>query len=77
MTGRQFQPRVDLPPGYVAQVDFDQSKLLDMYGRQTRVYFFCMVLSYSRMHFVYFSAEPFTTETAIKAHEYSLEQSLL
>ena len=70
-TGRQIQPRVDLPPGYEAQVDFGQSKMLDMYGRQTRVYFFCMVLSYSRMHFVYFSVEPFTTETAIKAHEYA------
>lgn len=68
-TGRQTQPREDTPPGYEAQVDFGQSKMLDMYGRQIRVYFFCMVLSYSRMHFVYFSAEPFNTGTAIKAHE--------
>lgn len=70
-TGRQTKPREDTPPGYEAQVDFGQSKMLDMYGRQIRVYFFCMVLSFSRMHFVYFSAEPFNTGTAIKAHEYA------
>ena len=70
-TGRQTQPREDTPPGYEAQVDFGQCKMLDMYHRQIRVYFFCMVLSYSRMHFVYFSSDPFTTETAIKAHEYA------
>ncbi len=70
-TGRQTTPRKPLPPGYEAQVDFGQCKMKDMYGRTTRVYFFCMVLSYSRMHFVYFHPEPFTTETAIKAHEYA------
>ena len=38
-----------------------------------RVYFFCMVLSYSRMKFVCFSPDPFTTETAIKAHNYAFQ----
>ena len=70
-TSRQTKPRKPLPPGYEAQVDFGQFKMKDMYGRTTRVYFFCMVLSYSRMHFVYFHPEPFTTGTAIKAHEYA------
>lgn len=70
-TGRQITPRVPLPPGYEAQVDFGQSKMKDMYGRIVRVYFFCMVLSYSRMHFVYFNSEPFKTNTAIQAHEYA------
>ena len=70
-TGRQTTPRKPLPPGYEAQVDFGQFKMKDMYDRTTRVYFFCMVLSYSRMHFVYFHPEPFTTETAIRAHEYA------
>ena len=70
-TGRQIQPRPDPSPGYESQVDFGQFAMLDMYNRRVRVYFFCMVLSFSRMHFVYFSAEPFTTETAIKAHEYA------
>ena len=70
-TGRQTKPRAPLPPGFEAQVDFGQCKMKDMYGRLIRVYFFCMVLSYSRMHFVYFHPEPFTTETAIRAHEYA------
>ena len=30
-----------------------------------------MILSYSRMKFVYFSIEPFTTSTAIEAHDYA------
>lgn len=70
-TGRQTTPRKPLPPGYEAQADFGQFKTKDMYGKIVRIYFFCMVLSYSRMHFVYFHPEPFTTETAIRAHEYA------
>ena len=43
----------------------------DYYDRNIRVYFFCMVLSYSRMRFVYFSREPFRTKTAVDAHKYA------
>ena len=53
--------REETPPGYEAQVDFGQFKMKDMYDRNLWVYFFCMVLSYSRMRFVYFSREPFRT----------------
>ena len=56
---------------YEAQVDFGQFKMKDMYDRNIRVYFFCMVLSYSRMRFVYFSREPFCTKTAVDAHKYA------
>lgn len=70
-TGRQTNYREETPPGYEAQVDFGQSKMKDMYGRLIRVYFFCMVLSFSRMKFVYFSPVPFTTATAITAHEFA------
>ncbi len=70
-TGRDTSFHEDLPPGYEAQVDFGQFKMKDMYDRNIRVYFFCMVLSYSRMHFVYFSREPFRTKTAIMAHDYA------
>lgn len=69
--GRKTMPRKAPLPGEEAQVDFGQYKMKDMYGRIVRVYFFCMVLSYSRMRFVYFQTQPFTTETAIKAHEYA------
>lgn len=63
--------REETPPGYEAQVDFGQFKMKDMYDRYVRVYFFSMVLSYSRMRFVYFSREPFRTKTAIEAHYYA------
>lgn len=68
---RNTSPREESPPGYEAQVDFGQFKMMDMYGKNVRVYFFCMVLAYSRMHYLYFSREPFTTRVAIKAHEYA------
>ena len=58
-------------PGYEGQVDFGQFKIVDMYGGFRRIYFFVMVLSYSNMRFVYFSAVPFTTATSIIAHEYA------
>jgi transposase len=70
---RKTSPREVSPLGYEAQADFGQYKLKDMYGRTVRVYFFCMVLSYSRMKFVYFSPDPFTTKTAIKAHNYAFQ----
>ncbi len=57
------------PKGLEAQVDFGQEKLLNMYGVPVKVYFFCMVLSYSRMKFVYFSAEPFDGLLTAYAHE--------
>lgn len=66
---RMIAPREQLPPGYEAQVDFGQYKMKDMYGVAVRVYFFAMVLSYSQMRFAYFDREPFTTATAIKAHD--------
>lgn len=68
---RNTSPREESPPGYEGQVDFGQFRMKDMYGKTVRVYFFCMVLAYSRMHFLYFSREPFTTITAIRAHEYA------
>lgn len=64
--------RDDQPPGYEAQVDFGEYRMRNMYGKETKVYFFCMVLSYSRMKFVYFSPKPFTAKTAIEAHKFLL-----
>lgn len=72
-TGRVTSVRDESPPGYEAQVDFGQFRMKDMYGKPVRVYFFCMVLAYSRMHFAYFSCDPFTTQTAIEAHEYAFQ----
>ena len=72
-TGRVTSLREESPPGYEAQVDFGQYRMKDMYGKPVRVYFFCMVLAYSRMHYVFFSRDPFTTKTAIQAHEYAFQ----
>ena len=58
-------------PGFEGQVDFGQYKMPDMYGGVKRVYFFVMALSYSNMRYAYFNHEPFTTATAIMAHEYA------
>ena len=71
--GRITSLREESPPGYEAQVDFGQYRMKDMYGKTIRVYFFCMVLAYSRMHYVFFSREPFTTQTAIQAHAYAFQ----
>jgi transposase len=60
-------------PGYEAQVDFGQYRMKDMYGIWRRLYFFCMVLSYSKMRFVYFSSEPFNAGTAIEAHRFAFK----
>ncbi|MBQ8426544.1 MAG: transposase family protein [Clostridia bacterium] len=57
------------PQGLEAQVDFGQAKMLNMYGLPVKVYFFCMVLSYSRMKFVYFSPDPFDALHTAYAHE--------
>ena len=57
------------PQGLEAQVDFGQAKMLNMYGLPVKVYIFCMVLSYSRMKFVYFSPDPFDALHTAYAHE--------
>ena len=59
----------ETPMGEEAQVDFGQYQMPNMYGGVNRVYFFCMVLSYSRMKYVYFLSEPFDSLTFAYAHE--------
>ena len=65
--------REDPAPGYEAQVDYGQYVMKSMYGNNVRVYFFCMILSYSRMKFVYFSVEPFDAEKTIEAHMHAFK----
>ena len=56
-------------PGEEAQVDMGEEKLKDLEGNIIKVYFFAMVLSYSRQKYVYFRCEPFTAKTFIYAHD--------
>ena len=39
-----------------------------MHGRNIMIYFFTMVLSYSRMKVAYFSTEPFDAKKTIEGH---------
>lgn len=70
---RKYALREETKPGYEAQVDFGQYVMKTMYGRNIRIYFFCMTLSYSRMKYVYFSADPFNIQTVITAHNYAFK----
>ena len=67
--GRDFFVVEELPYGQQAQADFGQYILRSITDKCRRVYFFVMMLSRSRMKFVRFSDCPFTTRTAIDAHE--------
>lgn len=68
---RKFSIREVTEPGYEGQVDFGQYVMKTMYGRNIRVYFFSMILSYSRMKFAYFSVEPFDARKTIESHIYA------
>jgi hypothetical protein len=70
---RQYSALADLPPGEQAQVDFGEKKLRTSTGEWVKVYFFIMLLCYSRQKFVYFRDKPFTTQDAVFAHEKAFE----
>ena len=56
-----------------AQVDFGQKKLRTSNGKMRTVYFMAMLLCNSRHKFIYFQDKPFTSESAVTAHEKSFE----
>lgn len=66
---REFTQVEELPYGKQAQVDFGEYNMTDRNGNRKKVYFFALVLSRSRYKFVLFSERPFTTHTAIAAHQ--------
>ena len=68
-TSRDYFVVEGLPDGMQAQADFGQYILRNAEEKRKKVHFFVMMLSRSRMKFVRFSAAPFTTHTAIDAHE--------
>jgi transposase len=67
--GREYFVVEELPYGLQAQADFGQYILRNAEEKRKKVHFFVMMLSRSRMKFVRFSATPFTSRTAIDAHE--------
>lgn len=59
----------ETPYGAQGQVDFGSYNMRNNQGTRIKVYFFAMVLSRSRYKYVYFSLYPFTSQSAIEAHE--------
>lgn len=66
---RDYTQVAELPYGKQAQADFGEYNMTTDEGKRKKVYFLCVVLSRSRYKFVWFSEKPFTTLTAIAAHD--------
>jgi transposase len=66
---REYFPVAELPYGEQAQVDFGECNLRDAYGRRKKVKFFAMVLSRSRMKYIYFWEGSYTAQHVVEAHE--------
>lgn len=70
---REFEIVPELPYGQQAQVDFGFYTMRTSCGKQKKVQFFTMVLSRSRLKYVYFSDTAFTTAKVVEAHEKAFE----
>ena len=66
---RDYLPVEELPYGEQAQVDFGEYNMRMSDGKRKKVHFFAMVLSRSRMKYVWFIDKPFTAKTVCHAHE--------
>jgi len=69
---REYGPVEELPYGEQAQVDFGVYNI-SCYGKRKKVYFFAMVLSRSRMKYIWFLDRPFTAKDVCQAHENSFD----
>ena len=70
---RQMHKLPEFEYGEQAQVDWGEQWMSDTSGRRVKVWFFCMIMSRSRMRFVYFRNTPFTTKTTIYAHHLAFQ----
>jgi len=66
---RDYMPVEEMPYGQQAQVDFGEYNMRTPNGNRKKVYFFAIVLSRSRMKFVWFIDRPFTAHHVCLAHE--------
>jgi transposase len=66
---REYFSIQELPYGEQSQVDFGEYNMRQANGSKKKVKFFAMVLSRSRMKYVWFLDKPFTAETVCQAHE--------
>lgn len=72
-TPRQYTVVEETEYGEYAQVDFGEMWMGYSDGRRIKIYFFAMVLCRSRKKYVWFSKTPFTSESAVYAHEKAFE----
>ena len=70
---RMMRKWADTPYGEWGQVDFGTMLLSTDSGKSHRVHFFVIVLGRSRQKYVYFQSAPFTSKTAIYAHQLGFE----
>ena len=70
---RMMRKWADTPYGEWGQVDFGTILLSTDSGKNHRVHFFVIVLGRSRQKYVYFQSSPFTSKTAIYAHQLGFE----
>ncbi|MEN8251186.1 MAG: IS21 family transposase [Bacteroidota bacterium] len=70
---RQFEQIPPTPYGQEAQVDFGERWMKTVSGSRIKVNFMAMVLSRSRYKHVYFTDRPFTSQSAIKAHQLAFD----
>jgi len=73
ITERDYHVLPESPSGQYAQVDFGQKKLRKGDGTDQKVYFMAMLLCRSRYKYIWFQDRPFTSETAVQAHEKAFE----
>jgi transposase len=66
---RDYTQSDELPYGQQAQADFGEYNMTTEEGKRKKVYFLCVVLSRSRYKYVWFLESPFTTLSAIAAHD--------
>lgn len=72
-TFREYFPIEELPYGEQVQVDFGEYNMRTLSGKRKKVKFFAMVMSRSRMKYIWFLDKPFTAETVAQAHEKAFE----
>lgn len=70
---REYFPIEELPYGEQSQVDFGEYNMRLSTGKRKKVSFFAMVLSRSRLKYVWFLDRPFTAATVAEAHEKAFE----
>jgi len=70
---REFEAVGDTKPGEWAQVDFGEITLRDMFGEKVKVYFYAIVLMFSRQKYFEVRREPFATKAFVEAMDRSFK----